>query len=167
MTVRSLWLKTSNICLCKYNVNTMSKSIWHNMMQAEFLINTEDTVFSFTTYAPLTFHKGDFQVSKECAFDEQWYCQPRWGNSKPSNLEQQKRKKYVHFKVVVSQNLNELPAFVSSKINSKCTNDAHKCCPGRQLTISLGQGSSNLSLEGQSVAEFSSNPDQTHLPVIF
>lgn len=30
-----------------------------------------DTVFSFTTYAPLTFHKGDFQVSKECAFDEQ------------------------------------------------------------------------------------------------
>lgn len=39
------------------------------MMQAEFLINTEDTVFSFTTYDPLTFHKGDFQVSKECAFD--------------------------------------------------------------------------------------------------
>ncbi len=26
--------------------------------------------------------------------------------------------------------------------------------------------SSNLSLEGQSAAEFSSNPDQTHLPVI-
>ncbi len=32
---------------------------------------------------------------------------------------------------------------------------------------SLDQGSSNLSLEGQSAAEFSSNPDQTHLPVIF
>ncbi len=31
----------------------------------------------------------------------------------------------------------------------------------------LGQGSSNLSLEGQSAAEFSSNPDQTQLPVIF
>ncbi len=31
----------------------------------------------------------------------------------------------------------------------------------------LHQGSSNLSLEGQSAAEFSSNPDQTHLPVIF
>ncbi len=33
----------------------------------------------------------------------------------------------------------------------------------------LAQGSSNLSLEGQSAAEFSSkfNPDQTHLPVIF
>ncbi len=31
----------------------------------------------------------------------------------------------------------------------------------------LKQGSSNLSLEGQSAAEFSSNPDQTHLPVIF
>ncbi len=27
----------------------------------------------------------------------------------------------------------------------------------------LQQGSSNLSLEGQSAAEFSSNPDQTHL----
>ncbi len=45
--------------------------------QAEFLINTEDTVFSFTTYAPLTFYKGDFQVSKECAFNEQRYYQPR------------------------------------------------------------------------------------------
>ncbi len=31
----------------------------------------------------------------------------------------------------------------------------------------VDQGSSNLSLEGQSAAEFSSNPDQTHLPVIF
>ncbi len=31
----------------------------------------------------------------------------------------------------------------------------------------LLQGSSNLSLEGQSATEFSSNPDQTHLPVIF
>ncbi len=31
----------------------------------------------------------------------------------------------------------------------------------------LEQGSSNLSLEVQSAAEFSSNPDQTHLPVIF
>ncbi len=31
----------------------------------------------------------------------------------------------------------------------------------------VGQGSSNLSLEGQSAAEFSSNPDQTYLPVIF
>ncbi len=31
----------------------------------------------------------------------------------------------------------------------------------------LEQGSSNLSLEVQSDAEFSSNPDQTHLPVIF
>ncbi len=29
------------------------------------------------------------------------------------------------------------------------------------------QGSSNLSLEVQSAAEFSYNPDQTHLPVIF
>ncbi len=34
-------------------------------------------------------------------------------------------------------------------------------------TVPLGQGSSNLSLEGQSAAEFSSNPDQTHLSVIF
>ncbi len=33
--------------------------------------------------------------------------------------------------------------------------------------IDLDQGSSNLSLEGQSAAEFSSNPDKTHLPVIF
>ncbi len=31
----------------------------------------------------------------------------------------------------------------------------------------LSQGSSNISLEVQSAAEFSSNPDQTHLPVIF
>ncbi len=31
----------------------------------------------------------------------------------------------------------------------------------------LDQGSSNLSLKGQSAAEISSNPDQTHLPVIF
>ncbi len=31
----------------------------------------------------------------------------------------------------------------------------------------LDQGSSNLSLEVQSAAEFSSNPDQTYLPVIF
>ncbi len=31
----------------------------------------------------------------------------------------------------------------------------------------LEQGSSNLSLEVQSDAEFSSNPDQTHRPVIF
>ncbi len=29
------------------------------------------------------------------------------------------------------------------------------------------QGYSNLSLEGQSTAEFSSSPDQTRLPVIF
>ncbi len=29
------------------------------------------------------------------------------------------------------------------------------------------QGFLNLSLEVQSAAEFSSNPDQTHLPVIF
>ncbi len=34
-------------------------------------------------------------------------------------------------------------------------------------THNLQQGSSNLSLEVQSAAEFSSNPDQTHLPVIF
>ncbi len=34
-------------------------------------------------------------------------------------------------------------------------------------TEELNQGSSNLSLEVQSVAEFSSNPDQTHLPVNF
>ncbi len=32
---------------------------------------------------------------------------------------------------------------------------------------STEQGSSNLSLEVQSAAEFSSNPDQTHLAVIF
>ncbi len=31
----------------------------------------------------------------------------------------------------------------------------------------IEQGSSNLTLEVQSAAEFSSNPDQTHLPVIF
>ncbi len=31
----------------------------------------------------------------------------------------------------------------------------------------IEQGSSNLSLEVQSAAEFSSNPDQTHLPEIF
>ncbi len=31
----------------------------------------------------------------------------------------------------------------------------------------LHQGSSNLTLEVQSAAEFSSNPDQTRLPVIF
>ncbi len=30
----------------------------------------------------------------------------------------------------------------------------------------IAQGSLNLSLEVQSAAEFSSNPDQTHLPVI-
>ncbi len=34
------------------------------------------------------------------------------------------------------------------------------------ISVALGQGSSNLPLEGQSAAEFSSNPDQTHLPVI-
>ncbi len=34
-------------------------------------------------------------------------------------------------------------------------------------SVTIGQGSSNLSLEGQSAAEFSSNPDQTHLSVIF
>ncbi len=33
--------------------------------------------------------------------------------------------------------------------------------------LTLEQDSSNLSLEGQFDAEFSSNPDQTHLPVIF
>ncbi len=33
--------------------------------------------------------------------------------------------------------------------------------------LSLAQGSWNLSLEVQSAAEFISNPDQTHLPVIF
>ncbi len=31
----------------------------------------------------------------------------------------------------------------------------------------IAQGSSNLSLEVQSAAELISNPDQTHLPVIF
>ncbi len=35
------------------------------------------------------------------------------------------------------------------------------------LIKAVAQGSSNLSLEGQSAAEFSSNPDQTLLPVIF
>ncbi len=35
------------------------------------------------------------------------------------------------------------------------------------LIKAVSQGSSNLSLEGQSAAEFSSNPDQTPLPVIF
>ncbi len=33
--------------------------------------------------------------------------------------------------------------------------------------LTLDQGLSNISLEGQSAAEFSSNPDQTRLPVIF
>ncbi len=36
-----------------------------------------------------------------------------------------------------------------------------------EYTKDLNQGSSNLSLEGQSATEFSSNPDQTHLSVIF
>ncbi len=36
-----------------------------------------------------------------------------------------------------------------------------------QLLNGIDQGSSNLSLEVHSAAEFSSNPDQTHLPVIF
>ncbi len=35
------------------------------------------------------------------------------------------------------------------------------------LTKVLRQGSSNISLEVQSAAEFSSNPDQAHRPVIF
>ncbi len=35
------------------------------------------------------------------------------------------------------------------------------------LIVIIDQGSSNLTLEGQSTAEFSSNPDQTHLSVIF
>ncbi len=41
--------------------------------------------------------------------------------------------------------------------------------PRGMKTVAKGvaQGSSNLSLEVQSAAEFSSNPDQTHLPVIF
>ncbi len=34
------------------------------------------------------------------------------------------------------------------------------------LWFYVEQGSSNLSLEGQSAAQFSSNPDQSHLPVI-
>ncbi len=33
--------------------------------------------------------------------------------------------------------------------------------------VTLVQGSSNISLQVQSAAEFSSNPDQTHIPVIF
>ncbi len=37
----------------------------------------------------------------------------------------------------------------------------------KKRIIGLNQGSLNLSLEVQSAAEFSSNPDQTHLPVIF
>ncbi len=36
-----------------------------------------------------------------------------------------------------------------------------------KIKISSQQGSSYISLEGQSAAEFSYNPDQTHLPVIF
>ncbi len=32
--------------------------------------------------------------------------------------------------------------------------------------VTLVQGSSNISLQVQSAAEFSSNPDQTHIPVI-
>ncbi len=39
------------------------------------------------------------------------------------------------------------------------------CALGTAFT--LKQGSSNLSLEDQSAAEFSSNPDQTHLPCDF
>lgn len=71
--------------------------------QADFLINTEDTLLSFTTYAPLTFHKGDFQVSKAYVFHELRYCQPKLGCSETSNLEQQMRKKTMHFKVAVSK----------------------------------------------------------------
>ncbi len=37
----------------------------------------------------------------------------------------------------------------------------------KHASYDLKQGSSNLSPEGQSAAEFSSNPGQTHLPVIF
>ncbi len=45
---------------------------------------------------------------------------------------------------------------------------AYMCKATNNITKKgLVQGSSNLSLEGQSAAEFSSNPDQTHLPVIF
>ncbi len=36
-----------------------------------------------------------------------------------------------------------------------------------EVPVAIDQGSTNLSLEVQSAAEFSSNPDQTHLPVIF
>lgn len=59
--------------LCYDSEEFVVKNIKHLSVQihAEFLINTEDTVFTFTTYAPLTFQKGDFQVSKECVFDEQ------------------------------------------------------------------------------------------------
>ncbi len=35
------------------------------------------------------------------------------------------------------------------------------------LVNGVGKGSSNLFLEGKSAAELSSNPDQTHLLVIF
>ncbi len=41
-----------------------------------------------------------------------------------------------------------------------------KCLPSARNCVALEQGSSNLSLEGRSAAEFSSTPDQTHLPVI-
>ncbi len=34
------------------------------------------------------------------------------------------------------------------------------------ILFSVYQGSSNIFLEGRSAAEFSSNSDQTHLPVI-
>ncbi len=51
---------------------------------------------------------------------------------------------------------------------NKTSNDLKQGCPVLLLEGHyLEQGSSNLSLEVQSAAEFSSNPDQTHLPVIF
>ncbi len=46
-------------------------------------------------------------------------------------------------------------------------NDSTKLSKRPQKCVVVEQGSLNLSLEGQSAAEFSSNPDQTHLAVIF
>ncbi len=49
----------------------------------------------------------------------------------------------------------------------KCTAVQLSTCDSESTIKPLAQGSSNLSQEVQSAAEFSSSPDQTRLPVIF
>ncbi len=70
-------------------------------------------------------------------------------------------------KLLLIKKTNKQKRLLNLVWEMKSPDDLEKAEQAVWQCIVLEQGSSNLTLEVQSAAEFSSNPDQTHLPVIF